>query len=90
MADKSLPATLDSVAESMCAKAGQSASKTWVLAMLGGAYIALAGFGSTVVSCNLTASPDTYGLGRLLSGLLFPIGLMMIVVGAANCSQETA
>ena len=95
MADKSLPATLDGVAESMCAKAEQSSSRTWILAVLGGAYIALAGFGSTVVSCNLTASPDTYGLGRLLSGLLFPIGLMLIVVGGGelftgNCLMPEA
>ncbi len=95
MPDRSLPSTLDAVAESMHAKAEQSFAKTAVLALLGGAYIALAGFGSTVISCNFAASPDTYGLSRCLSGLLFPVGLLLIVVGGGelftgNCLMPEA
>ncbi|WP_298067892.1 formate/nitrite transporter family protein [uncultured Mailhella sp.] len=95
MADRTLPSTLDAVAESMRAKAALPLRQALTLAVLGGAYIALAGFGSTAVSCNLTASPDTWGLGRCLSGLLFPIGLMMIVVGGGelftgNCLMPEA
>ncbi len=95
MKDRTLPSTLDAVAESMRAKAALPLGQAWVLAMLGGAYIALAAFGSTLVSCNLTASPDTYGLGRCLAGLIFPIGLMMIVVGGGelftgNCLMPEA
>lgn len=76
--------TLDSVANAMAAKATLPPGKAWVLAMLAGAFIALAGFGSTVVSCNLLASPATYGLGRLVCGLIFPIGLMMVVIGGGE------
>lgn len=95
MTDRTLPSTLDVVAEAMRAKAALPRRQAWVLAMLGGAYIALAAFGSTLASCNLTASADTYGLGRCLAGLIFPIGLMMIVVGGGelftgNCLMPEA
>lgn len=95
MAVPSLSSTLDSVAESMRAKALLPQGRAWVLAMLAGAYIALAGFGSTVASCNLLAVPDTYGLGRCVAGLLFPIGLMLVVVGGGelftgNCLMPEA
>lgn len=95
MAFPSMPATLDSVAGAMQAKATMAPGRAWVLAMLAGAYIALAAFGSTVASCNLSASPDTYGLGRCVAGLLFPIGLIMVVVGGGelftgNCMMPEA
>lgn len=84
MAAKSLPATLEGVAQAMAAKAALPLPQAWVLAMLAGAFIALAGFGSTVASCNLLASSASYGLGRLVCGLIFPIGLMMVVVGGGE------
>lgn len=95
MADRSFSATLDAVAEGMRAKAELPFEKSFLLAVLGGAYIALAAFGSTVASCNLTASPDTYGLGRCVSGLLFPIGLMLVVIAGGelftgNCLMTEA
>lgn len=95
MAARPLSSTLESVAESMRLKAGLPCGRVWTLAMLGGAYIALAAFGSTVASCNLLASPSTYGLGRCVAGLLFPIGLMLIVVGGGelftgNCLMPEA
>lgn len=95
MADRTFPETLDAVAGAMKAKAEMPFCQAAVLALLGGAYIALAGFGSTVASCNLMASADTYGLGRCLSGLLFPIGLMLIVAGGGelftgNCLMTEA
>ncbi len=95
MSDKTFSATLDAVAEVMRAKAELPFFRLLTLAALGGAYIALAAFGATAVSCNLTASPDTYGLGRFVSGVVFPIGLMLVVVGGAelftgNCLMTEA
>ncbi len=84
MASISLPATLDAVAESMCAKALLPRGRAWVLAMLAGIFIALAGFGSTMISCNLLVARETYGVGRCLAGIIFPIGLIMVVVGGAE------
>ena len=73
MADRTFAATLDAVADAMRAKAELPVDRAFMLAVLGGAYIALAAFGSTVIACDLSASPETYGLGRCLSGLLFPV-----------------
>ena len=95
MADSTFVATLDAVADAMRAKAKLPVDRAFMLAVLGGAYIALAAFGSTVIACDLSASPETYGLGRCLSGLLFPVGLMLVVLGGAelftgNCLMTEA
>ncbi len=95
MSTLSLPDTLEAVAASMRGKARAARSKTWILALLGGAYIALAAFGSTVAGCHLLAAPEGYGLGRLVTGLVFPIGLMLIVIGGGelftgNCLMSVA
>lgn len=44
MALPSLSSTRDAIADAMKAKAALPAGRVWILAMLGGAYIALAGF----------------------------------------------
>lgn len=95
MADRTFAATLDAVADAMRAKAELPIDRAFMLAVLGGAYIALAAFGSTVIACDLSASPETYGLGRCLSGLLFPAGLMLVILGGAelftgNCLMTEA
>lgn len=95
MASLSPQATLDAVAATMQAKASLPAGRAWILAMLAGAYIALAGFGSTVISANLLASPETYGVGRMVCGLIFPVGLIMVVIAGGelftgNCLMTEA
>ncbi len=95
MALPATSSTLDAIAEAMRAKARLPAGRILLLAMLGGAYIALAGFASTVASCNLLAAPETYGLGRCVAGLLFPVGLILVVVGGGelftgNCLMPDA
>ena len=95
MADRTFAATLDAVADAMRAKAELPFDRAFLLALLGGAYIALAAFGSTVAACDLTASGATYGLGRCLSGLLFPAGLMLVVLAGGelftgNCLMTEA
>jgi formate/nitrite transporter len=66
------------------AKATAGTTKLIVLGILAGAYIALAAQGSTMVAFNLLSSPDTYGIGRLLAGTVFPVGLMLVVVAGAE------
>lgn len=95
MSTLSLSDTLDAVARGMAAKAVLAAGRAWTLAMLAGAYIALAGFGSTVISANFLASPDTYGIGRCICGLIFPVGLIMVVIAGGelftgNCLMTEA
>lgn len=49
--------------------------KTAILAMFAGGFIALAAWGSLVVSANITPS----GLAKLVMGLVFPVGLILVI-----------
>ncbi len=57
-----------------------SSCKTFLLGILAGAYIALGGLGSQIASCSIT-DPST---ARLISSVVFPIGLFMVLVGGAE------
>lgn len=61
-------------------KADYPALKLILLAALGGMMIALASAGSNTVS----ATVDNDSIAKLLSGLVFPAGLAMVVVGGAE------
>ncbi len=50
--------------------------KTFILAILAGTFIALAGVASTVVTYKI-ANPS---LAKLLSGIIFPIGLFLVIL----------
>lgn len=64
-------------------KAGADALSTFVLAVLAGAFIALgAVFATTVVAGSGDALP--YGVVRLLAGLVFSLGLILVIVGGAE------
>lgn len=54
--------------------------KMFGLAIFAGMFIALGGFASTVASYGIPIA----ALGRILSALVFPIGLMMVLVGGAE------
>lgn len=58
--------------------------KLLVLGIMAGAYIAFAGAASTMGAFNLLLVPETYGLGRALSGSLFAGGLAMVVLAGAE------
>ncbi len=69
--------------------------KTFMLAILAGAFIALGGIFATTVSAGagaVTAADGTaaftvglpYGVVRLLSGLVFSLGLILVLVGGAE------
>src|ERR1700690_787734 len=69
--------------------------KTFMLAVLAGAFIALGAIFATTVSAagiSVTASDGSvayntalpYGMVRLLAGLVFSLGLILVVVGGAE------
>lgn len=55
--------------------------KMFVLAVFAGIFIALGAFGSQVVSLEVDSGGS---VGRLMSGLVFPIGLMMVIIAGAE------
>lgn len=61
------------------AKAGLSAGRCWLLAMLAGQYIALGGLGATLIQA--AAGP---ALGKLLGACVFPTGLMLVVMAGGE------
>ncbi|MDP1701882.1 MAG: formate/nitrite transporter family protein [Aestuariivirga sp.] len=64
------------------AKAGRDAFALIVLGMLAGAFIALGAMFMTVV---LTGAGDLpWGVARLLAGLVFSLGLILVIVGGAE------
>ena len=65
-------------------KASLSAAKMLLLGFMAGAFIAFASNGSTMAAHNLLLKPETYGMGRALTGVVFGTGLMMVVVAGAE------
>ncbi len=64
------------------AKAGLSAANTFALAVLAGAFIAM---GAAFATTTLAGSTDLpYGVARLLAGVTFSLGLILVVVAGAE------
>ncbi|WP_407428611.1 formate/nitrite transporter family protein [Treponema sp.] len=61
-------------------KVVQPAFKTFILAIFAGAFIALGGLGSQIISCGVVP----VAFGRALSGIIFPIGLAMVVIAGGE------
>ena len=64
------------------AKAGMDAEKVFVLAVLAGAFIAMGAIFATTTMAGSEALP--YGVERLLGGLTFSLGLILVVVAGAE------
>ncbi len=77
---------LEKVSDSGVAKANSSIWKLFLLAVLAGAFIAFGANGSMTVSFGLLSDPDplTFGIGKLVSAAVFPVGLMMVVLCGAE------
>ncbi len=69
--------------------------RTFMLAVLAGAFIGLGAIFATTVSAGTIAMPDAsgatapvaalpYGVVRLLAGLVFSLGLVLVIVGGAE------
>ncbi len=79
--------TLDSACNAGLAKASADRPfcKFMISSMLAGAYIALGGVLSIIVGFGVPGIAESNpGVQRLLSGLVFPIGLMLVVVLGAD------
>ena len=63
------------------AKAALPAAQMFVLAMLAGAFI---GFGAAAYTMVMTGSDLAHGPARFLGGLVFSLGLVLVVVGGAE------
>ena len=63
-------------------KAGLPALTTLTLAVLAGAFIALGGMFSTTTLAGAGTLP--FGVARLLAGLTFSLGLILVIVGGAE------
>ena len=94
--DALLPQEMASRAEYLgVRKAGMPFLKTFMLAILAGAFIAMGAIFATTVSAGAQAvtAPDgaqaftialPYGVVRILAGLVFSLGLILVVVGGAE------
>ncbi len=82
--DALLPAEMAAKAEDIgVKKAGMDFTTMLALAVLAGAFIALgAVFSTTVVAGAVGTVP--YGLARLAAGVVFSLGLILVVVGGAE------
>jgi formate/nitrite transporter len=64
------------------AKAGRDALTLFILGLLAGAFIA---FGAMFMTAVLTGTADLpWGIARLLAGLVFSLGLILVIVGGAE------
>src|SRR5690606_6742628 len=82
--DALLPAEIAEKAEAVgVAKTRLDVLSLFTLAALGGAFIALGGmFATTVLAGADGALP--FGVSRLLSGVVFCLGLILVIVGGAE------
>jgi formate/nitrite transporter len=64
-------------------KAESSTSATFTLAVLAGAFIALGAVFATIVATGTTGALP-FGVSRLLVGLVFCLGLILVIVGGAE------
>ena len=67
------------------AKASRDAATVFALAVLGGAFIAL---GANLVTVLLTGHGLGYGVSRVAAGLVFALGLMLVIVGGVIPPRE--
>lgn len=65
-------------------KAELPALKQLILGFLAGVFIAFASEGSNMAASGLFAKAETYGLGKFVAGLIFPVGLMLVLIAGAE------
>jgi formate transporter len=81
--DAPLPPAMAATASDMgVSKAGLDTTRTFVLAVLAGAFIALGAMFATVVTAGSGDVP--FGLARLAGGVAFSLGLLLVVAAGAE------
>jgi formate/nitrite transporter len=82
--DALLPQEMATRAEQVGVRKAQMPALTmFVLAILAGAFIALGALFATTVAAG-TSGAMPYGVARLLVGLVFSVGLILVIVGGAE------
>lgn len=76
--------TLDAMRQSAANKLGLPLPKTLLLAFMAGAFIAMGGLLSIMIGFGFPAAAQAPGLQRLLSGAVFPLGLVLVVFTGAE------
>ncbi|WRQ33356.1 formate/nitrite transporter family protein [Bacteroidales bacterium MB20-C3-3] len=71
---------VDYTEETGIKKAGMPVLRTLLLAFLAGVFIALASVGSNIISHNI----ENIGVAKYLAGLIFPTGLILVVIAGAE------
>lgn len=71
--------TLENTMQVGIKKATNTTGRLMILAIAAGAFIAFASEGSNMAAYNLFSDPSTYGLGKLVAGIVFPIGLVLVL-----------
>lgn len=66
------------------AKAERKFLPMLILSMMAGAFIAFGAQASNMAAFNLLSNPATFGLGRILAGTVFAVGLMMVLITGAE------
>ena len=77
------PAMAEKAEEVGVKKAAMDSVRLFALAVLAGAFIALGAVFSTTVAAGASGTVP-YGLVRLLTGVVFSLGLILVVVGGAE------
>ncbi len=81
--DALLPPDMAQACENVgVAKANRDVMALLVLGILAGAFIAFGGLFSTVILSGSDALP--WGIARLMAGLVFSLGLILVIVGGAE------
>ncbi|HYF07161.1 MAG TPA: formate/nitrite transporter family protein [Acetobacteraceae bacterium] len=79
--------TPDKIAEQATKQGAKKAALDWpvlaVLGLLAGAYIAFGGLFATLALAGAEGAMP-FGVGRILAGLVFTLGLILVVVGGAE------
>ena len=75
---------LEYASEAGTAKTKRKIPSILILSFFAGAFIAFAAEGSNMAAYNLLANPESFGLGRLVAGLVFATGLMLVVLAGGE------
>ncbi|SHJ56943.1 formate/nitrite transporter [Shimia gijangensis] len=80
--DPHRPAEIATLMETVgVAKAAMPAQQMMVLALLAGAFI---GFGAAAYTMVMTGVDTSFGPARMLGGVIFSLGLILVIVGGAE------
>lgn len=75
---------LEATMEAAVRKSQLSIRRMILLGIMAGAFIALAGSGANMAGYYLLSDPATNGMGKMLSGCIFPAGLILVVFTGAE------